>query len=171
MKSVEKEFISYESCIVNQNYKKIWNIISEFKTLSALSPLSMKDIQFKGPIDEVGSFIKLIFEDEKFKQTIFLKVVKYEKSEQKKVWLTRYESIGADKKNVERIFEYRITIINDNKVQLSYYHIFPSKTDKNMFDLFCIKKKEAIIKIKKFFEEIAEKDSIIIPQNNDSYKY
>ena len=157
LKSVETEFISYESCIINQNYKKIWNIINEFKTLRALSSLSMKDIQFKGPIDKVGSFIKFIFEDENFKQTIFLKIIKYEKSEQKKVWLTRYESIGADKKNVERIFEYRITIINDNKVQLSYYHIFPSNTDKNMFANFCINKKESLIKIKNLLETDSDK--------------
>ena len=145
LKSVETEFISYESCIVNKNYKKIWNIISEFKTLSALSPLSMKDIQFKGPIGEVGSFIKFIFEDEKFKQTVFLKVIKYEMFERKKIWLIRYETIGSCTKNIARIFEFRMTVINDNKVQLSYYNIFPSKTDKNMFDLFCIKKKKQLI--------------------------
>ena len=37
-----------------------------------------------------------------------------------------------------------------------------------MFDLFCIKKKEAIMKIKKFFEENVDKDPIIKSQNNDS---
>ena len=156
LKSIEKELISYESCIVNQNYKKIWNIIIEFKNISALSPIPMKDIQLKGQIYEVGSFIKFLYEYENNKETVFLKVIKYEMSEQKKNWLIRYETIGTCIKHIARIFEFRMTIINDNKVQLSYFHIFPSKTDKNMFDNFSIKKKEAVIKIKKYFEENAE---------------
>jgi hypothetical protein len=84
LKNIEKELISYESCIVNQNYKKIWNIITEFKNISALSPIPMKDIKFKGPIYEVGSFIKFVYENENIKETVFLKVIKYEMSEQKK---------------------------------------------------------------------------------------
>jgi hypothetical protein len=167
LKNEEKELISYESCIVNQNYKKIWSRVIEFKNISALSPMPMKDIKVRGHIYEVGSFIKFVYEYENIKETVFLKVIKYEMSEQKKNWLIRYETIGTCTESIARIFEFKMTIINDNKVQLSYYHIFPSKTDKKMFDLFCIKKKEAIIKIKKFFEEIAEKDSIIKPQNND----
>ena len=161
LKNEEKELISYESCIVNQNYKKIWNQVIEFKNISALSPIPMKDIKFKGQINEIGSFVKFVYENENIKETVFLKVIKYESSEQKKNWLIRYETIGTCTKNIARIFEFKMIIINDNKVQLSYYHIFPSKTNKNMFDLFCIKKKEAIIKIKKFFEENADKDSII----------
>ena len=119
LKNEEKELISYESCIVNQNYKKIWNIFLEFKTIIALSPISIKNIN----------------------KIIFLKIIKYEMSEQKKNWLICFETIGIDNKNLPRIFEFRMTIINDNKVQLSYYHIFPSNTDKKMFDFFCIKKK------------------------------
>ena len=168
LKKIEKELISYESCIVNQNYKKIWNLVIEFKNISALSPIPMEDIQFRGHIYEVGSFIKFVYEYENIKETVFLKVIKYEMSEQKKNWLIRYETIGTYTENIARIFEFKMTIINDSKVQLSYYHIFPSKTNKDMFDLFCIKKKEAIIKIKKFFEENTEKDPIIISQNNDS---
>lgn len=169
LKNIEKELISYESCIVNQNYKKIWNLILEFKNVSALSPIPMKNIQFKGPIYEVGSFIKFVYEVENIKETAFLKVIKYEMSERKKNWLIRYETIGSNNKNIARIFEFKMTIINENKVQLSYFHIFPSDTNKNMFDIFSIKKKEAIIKIKNYFEENADKiDSIIIPQNNDS---
>ena len=168
LKNIEKELISYESCIVNQNYKKIWNIVIEFKNVSALSPIPMKNIQIKGHIYEVGSFIKFVYENENIKETVFLKIINYEMSEQKKNWLIRYETIGTCTKSIARIFEFKMTIINDNKVQLSYFHIFPAKTNKNMFDLFCIKKKEAIIKIKKFFEDMADKDTIIKPQNNDS---
>ena len=168
LKNIEKELISYESCIVNQNYKKIWNIIIEFKNISALSPIPMKDIHIKGHIYEIGSFIKFVYEYENIKETVFLKVIKYEMSEQKKIWLIRYETIGSCTKIIARTFEFKMTIINDNKVQLSYYHIFPSKTNKDIFDLFCIKKKEAIIKIKKLFEENSDKDPIIISQNNDS---
>ena len=61
--------------------KKIWDIVIEFKNISALSPVPMKDIQIKGQIYEIGSFIKFVYEDENVKETIFLKIIKYESSE------------------------------------------------------------------------------------------
>jgi len=152
LQKVKKNLISYGSCIVNQNYKKVWNYLNEFKTINYLSPLTIKDIKFNGPIDKEGSFIKFFYNNENINKIIYIKVVKYELSEIKKTGLIRLETIGTNIINIPRICDFKIIIINENKVQLSFYHVFPYNSDQYIFDQFSIKKQEGIKTIKKYLE-------------------
>ena len=152
LQKVKKDFISYGSCIVNQNYKKVWNYLIEFKTINDLTPITLKDIKFNGPMNKEGSFIKFLYENENIKKIVYIKVVKYEMSEIKKIGLIRLETIGINNINIPKICEFKIIIINENKVQLSFNHIFPYNSDPYEFDKFVIKKKEGIKNIKKYLE-------------------
>jgi hypothetical protein len=152
LKKVKKDLISYGSCIVNQNYKKAWNYLNEFKTINSLTPMNIKDIKFNGSIDKEGSFIKFLYEYENIKKIVYIKVVKYEMSEIKKIGLIRLETIGTNNINIPKITEFRIIIINENKVQISFYHIFPYNSDPYAFEQFTIKKQEGIKNIKKYLE-------------------
>ena len=75
-----------------------------------------------------------------------------EMSEIKKIGLIRLETIGINNINIPKICEFKIIIINENKVQLSFNHIFPYNSDPYEFDKFVIKKKEGIKNIKKYLE-------------------
>jgi hypothetical protein len=156
LQKVKKDFISYGSCIVNQNYKKVWNYLNEFKTINDLTPITLKDIKFNGPMNKEGSFIKFLYENENIKKIVYIKVVKYEMSEIKKIGLIRLETIGINNINIPKICEFKIIIINENKVQLSFNHIFPYNSEPNIFDEFKIKKLEGIKNIKKFLENNEE---------------
>ena len=148
LQNVKKDLISYGSCIINQNYKKVWNYLNDFKTINVLTPIPIKDINFNGPIYKEGVFIKFLYEFEKIKKTVYVKVVKYQISEIKKTGLIRLETIGTNNINMPRLSEFKIFIINENKVQLSFNHIFPYNSDSNVFAQFTIKKDERIKNIK-----------------------
>jgi hypothetical protein len=166
LQKVKKDLISYGSCIVYQNYKKVWRYLNDFKTINALTPMTIKDIKYNGPVNKEGSFIKFYYENENIKKIVYIKVVKYEMSENKKIGLIRWDTIGTDNINIPKISEFKIIIINENKVQLSFNHIFPYNSEPNIFDEFKIKKLEGIKNIKKFLENNEELD--INLQNNQS---
>jgi len=173
LQKVKKDLISYGSCIVYQNYKKVWNYLNEFRTINALSPISIKDIKFNGSMDKEGTFIKFLYENENIKKMVYIKVAKYELSEIKKIGLIRLDTIGTNNINIPKICEFKIMIINEKKVQLSFYHVFPYNSDPNIFDKFVIKKHEGIKNIKKYLENNDnDNEPEINPQNNqsDSFK-
>ena len=151
LQNIKKDIILYESCIINKNHLKIWNIITDLKKLSQITSMSYKNIEYKGQINEVGSFIK--YYDENLKKNIFLKIIGYEMSEQKKVSLFRLESIGSYNNNTAKIIEISIIKINNNKAQLSLLHKFSYISSPDYIKQFEIKKREFLKQIIKYIEE------------------
>ena len=151
LQNIKKDIILYESCIINQNHLKIWNNITDFKKLPQITSMSYKNIEYKGQINEVGSFIK--YYDENLKKNIFLKIVGYEMSEQKKVSLCRLESIGSYNNNTAKMIEISIIKINNNKAQLSLLHKFSYNSSPDYIKQFEIKKREFLKQIIKYIEE------------------
>ena len=152
LQKIKKDLISYESCIVKQNYKKVWNHLNDFTTINALTPIKIKDIEYNGSINKEGSFIKFYYEDVNIKKFVYIKVVKYEIPENKKTGLIRLDTIGTNNINIPKISEFKMVIINENQVQCSFNHIFPYNSEQYMFDNFKIKKLEGVKNIKKFLE-------------------
>jgi len=150
LQSIKKDIISYGSVIVNKNYLKVWNNLHDFRKINELSPHIGKNMEFKGQINKVGSFIK--FYDENSKHVVFLKVTAYEMAENKNQWLMRFETIGANFKNTPKKTEFKIVKINENLTQISFSHQFSYDSNKNFINDFNIKKKEAIKKIKEYIE-------------------
>ena len=113
LKNIEKDIISYGSCIINENYLKIWNYLSNYKKLSKFAPFLTKNLDIYGPCNEIGSFIKFFIDE--LKKTVFLKVTKYIIPLKKKTYIYSLESIGVDNINIEKKLEFKLTIINDSK--------------------------------------------------------
>ena len=151
LQNIKKDIILYESCIINQNHLKIWNIITDFKKLPQITSMSCKKIEYKGQINEVGSFIK--YYDENLKKNIFFKIIAYEMSEQKKMSLCRLESIGSNNNNIAKIIEISIIKINDNKSQLSILNRFSYNSSSDYIKQFEINKREFLKQIIKYIEE------------------
>ena len=80
--NIKEDIISYESCIINKNYLKVWNYIIDIKRVKDFSPVEIENVKYKGQLDKVGSFIKFYYTF--LKKTIFLKVKSYITSEKKK---------------------------------------------------------------------------------------
>ena len=149
--NIKENIISYESCIINKNYLKVWSYIIDFKRIKDITPVEIENVEYKGQIDKVGSFIK--FYDFLLKKTIFLKIKSYIKSEKKKTWLICFETIGSYNDYNPKISEFKLTIINNNKIQFSLLHILHYNSNKDYIKDFNIKKKEKLKISKKFLEE------------------
>jgi hypothetical protein len=147
LQSIKKDIILYDSCIINENYLKIWNFIVNLKNISHLFSDYMQNIEFKGPINEIGSFIKYF--DTKLQKTVFLKIIVYDTSNQKKCWKFILETIGTDIANIPKISEIKLVIIDNNKAQISFLHKFAYNSDPEFVRKFDINKKDVFKKIVK----------------------
>ena len=150
LQNIKKDIILYESCIINQYFLKIWNYVTDFKRLPEITSLSYKNIEYKGQINEIGSFIK--YYDENLKKNIFFKIIEYETSEQKKMHLCKLESIGSNNNHIARIIEIKIMKINNNKAQLSILHRFSYNSNPDYIKQFDIKKKCFVKELIKYIE-------------------
>ena len=137
LKNIKKEKFSYTSCIINQNYLKVFDIIA-------------KNIEFKGPIPEIGSYIK--FYIEKFNNTVYLQVTKYKLPKKSKTCVWRLEAIGSYIVDVAKFIELKVIAINDNQCKFSMLHRFIYTTTKEFIENFRVNKKENIKKIKSLVE-------------------
>ena len=151
LKNIEKDIISYGSCIINENFLKIWNILSNYKKLSKFAPFLTKNLDIYGPCNEIGSFIKFFIDE--LKKTVFLKVTKYIIPLKKKTYIYTLESIGVDNVNIEKKLEFKLTIINDSKSQLSIFHSFSYDSNPDYLKKFEIKKKKILLNFKNHLYE------------------
>ena len=142
LESIKNDVILYESTIVNNYYKNIWQIIS-IKELSEITSDFVTNLEFKGSINEVGSFIK--YYDKFLKKKIFLKVSEYDNSNSKKCWLFRLEAIGANINNIINVIEFKLIKINDFKTHISLLKKYSSKSDSNYINQ-CINNSKAFFK-------------------------
>ena len=70
----------------------------------------------------------------------------------RKNWIYKLEAIGINIKNIPIYIENKVTIIDENKTQLSLLHKFPYNTDHQFIEFFNINKKEIMKKYVKYFE-------------------
>ena len=150
LNNIKKDTISYESCIVNVNYLKVWEFITDLKKLSEIAPIIGSKIEYSGEKLKVGSFIKYYIDA--LGKTVFFKITGVEMAKKKFNWIYKLEAIGVNVKNIPIYIENKVTIIDENKTQLSLLHKFSYNTDQKFFKFFSINKKEIIKKYVKFLE-------------------
>ena len=152
IQNIKKDIISYESCIINKNYLKVWELITDIKKICDVNSNFVTFLESRGSTNEIGSFIKYF--NKNLNKIIFLKVIEYDNSEKKKCWVYGLEAIGTDIVNVAKTVEYKIFIINNNKIQFSILHKFPYNSNLDYINKFNINKKESFKKIIKYIEQI-----------------
>ena len=150
LKEEKEKTISYESCIIKANNKDIWNLITDFKTLSKIAPIIGENIEKWGFPFEEGSFWKGYLKN--IKKTVFLRVNKVKMCEHKKIWIYSLETIGTDKKIYPHMIELKIIKIEEQKCQLSITHKFIQKIKNNYLKIININKRDILKRIKKYFE-------------------
>ena len=152
LNNMKKDIISYDSCIINVNYIKVWEFITDFKKLSEIAPDIGSKIEYSGEKLKVGSFLKYYIDA--LDKIVFFKVTGVEMPKIMKNWIYKLEVIGVNVKNIPIYVENKVTIIDENKTQLSLLHKFPFNTDQKFCDFFSIKKKEIMKKYAKYLESI-----------------
>ena len=152
LNNMKKDIISYQSCIINANYLKVWEFIIDLKKLCEIAPIIGSKIEYSGEKLKVGSFLKYYIDA--LDKIVFFKVTGVEMPKIMKNWIYKLEVIGVNVKNIPIYVENKVTIIDENKTQLSLLHKFPFNTDQKFFDFFSIKKKEIMKKYAKYLESI-----------------
>ena len=150
LNNMKKDIISFESCIINVNYLKVWEFIIDLKKLSEIAPLIGSKIEYSGEKLKVGSFLKYYFDT--IEKIVFFKITGVEMPKKRKNWIYKLEAIGINIKNIPIYIENKVTIIDENKTQLSLLHKFPYNTDHQFIEFFNINKKEIMKKYVKYFE-------------------
>ena len=150
LNNMKKDIISFESCLININYLKVWEFIIDLKKLSEIAPVIGSKIECSGDKLKVGSFLK--YYCDVIGKTVFFKITGVEMPKKRKNWIYKLELIGINAKNIPIYIENKVTIIDENKTQLSLLHKFPYNTDQKFIKLFNINKKEIMKKYVKYLE-------------------
>lgn len=150
LQNIKKDIIIYESCIINKNYLKIWNIIKDFQKIMDLWESVVPNFEMKKNDIEQSSFVKLF--DKNFKRVLYFRVNTFELTN-KKTYIYRLESIGSNTIDIPKIIDYKIIEINDNKCQLSFLFKFDYKCKNQIIKDFNINKNSFIKNIIKAFRD------------------
>jgi hypothetical protein len=118
--------------------------------LSEFAPIIGSKIEYSGEKLKVGSFIKYYIDA--IGKTVFFKITGVKATKKMKNWIYKLEAIGVNVKNIPIYIKIKVTIIDENKTQLSILHKFSYNTDQKYFEFFSINKKEIIKKYVKFLE-------------------
>ena len=148
-----ENIISFESCIIKKNYLKVWEFISDFQKLYKLC-ISEKYIYYSAPNIKEGIFIK--FYNDELRDNVYMKIKEIKCPKKKKSWQIKLETVSSKIDKLPKYIVYKITIIDNEKTHLSILHNFPCNLNKDIINIYKIKIKELIKKIKQNFEEQKE---------------
>ena len=151
LQGIKKKKKVFQSCIINNNYLKVWNFITNLKNLSNLFPEVLKDVEYNGPFNEIGTFIK--FYHCNSQKTIFLKIAEFSSSIKKNNLKCKFETIGTDIVNFPLIIEIQVTIISSTKTYVSGFYVFDCKSNDKIVNIFELNLKNIINKISRHIKE------------------
>lgn len=150
IQNLKREKTIYESCIINKNYLKVWNFVINIKNIEALCPELLKNSEYNGPNNELGTFLK--FYNQKLKKTCFMKLVEFSSPSKKTTCKCRYQTVGTDIINMPKSIEIQVTIISPNKTYVSGFYTFENQLSKETIKSFEINLKNIINKIKEYIK-------------------
>jgi hypothetical protein len=155
LNNFNEDITIYESCIIKRNYLKVWEFLLDLKKMYKIAD-STCDVLYNNSNLKEGSFIKYYLDD--IKMNVFMRIVQMKRTQKRKTWTIRLEVIRSKQQNLPIFIEYKITIIDNEKTQLSLLHKFSFNSSQDIVNKYKIKIKEGIKKFKKYIEEQNEKE-------------
>ncbi len=155
LNNLNEDINIYESCIIKNNYLKVWEFILDFKKMCKVADF-IYDIEYNDSILKEGSFIK--YYSIETNKNVFMRILEIKRLQKRKSWWIRFETISTNLQKIPKFIEYKITIIDKEKVQLSLLHKFSSDSSQEFINNYKNKIKGVIKKYKNYFEEQNEDD-------------
>lgn len=137
----------YESSIIKAPIEKIWTYITHQKGLNKM--FSIENVQFSGPMDQVGTVISWMFVKENIEGKCEIKV--YDNDPKMKEWRYCIIPLGGPLQNQEVVFS--LIRLNEKKTFLSFSHKFNEIISKETISGLEKKKKSIITIMKKDLEK------------------
>ena len=154
---LKTDIFSYESCIINENYSKVWKILLDGNKVLRIYSILGSNIEFSNPKIDEGIFLKFYNSD--FKYSIYYKIVEIKTYKKRKEWKIKMKKIGIYNEFLSNEIEIKIFIIDNNKTQLSLLHIFKYDINQDLLKKFQNSKKETIKAYKNYIEEQNDNDN------------
>ena len=151
LQNLKKDKNIYQSCIIEKNYNKIWDLLIDINFISKLCPDFIQNVEYKGAKNEIGSFIKFYISD--LKKFYFYKITKYIIPIKAKTYKVTFESIGSDLSDAPVFFEIQVTSVEPNKTFFSILYNFRDISSQELMNKFEFKVKNLINKIKDYIKE------------------
>jgi hypothetical protein len=151
LQNLKKDKKVFQSCTINKNHSQIWNFLMNIKNVEKLCPHFAKNIECKGSINEVGSFIKFYQCD--LKKIFFFRITKIIIPDKQKTYKCRFEAVGTDLKNIPIIIEVQANMIEKNKTYISILFNFENKSDADFVNRYEINLKNLFNKLKEYINE------------------
>jgi len=151
IQSLKNDKKIYHSFIINKNHIKVWNFITNLKNIEFLCPNLMKNTEYNGPYNEVGTFVKFLVI--KLQKTCFMRVVEFSPQNKKTALKCRFQAVGTDVINIPLTIEIQVTFISKNKTYVSVFYAFESQINDESINSFGINLKCIINKIKEYIKE------------------
>ena len=155
LNNIKEDINIYESCIIKNNFLKIWEFIIDIKKMCKVADFNY-DIEYNDSNLKEGSFIK--YYSEETNENVFMRIIEIKRNQKRKFWWIRFETISTNLQKKPKFIENKITIIDTEKVQLSLLHKFSSDSNQEFINNYKNNLKEVIIKFKKYFEEQNKED-------------
>ena len=151
LQNIKKDKIIYQSCIMDKDYSKMWNFFVDLKNMDKFCPGIIKNIEYKGTYNAIGTFIKFYICH--LNKICFYKITKLITSIKRKTYKCLFSAIGTDIGNIPSFIEVQMTIVDKNKTFFSILLNFENKPNMDFVDTFENNINYIINKIKEYIKE------------------
>ena len=141
---------NYQSCVIPQNMKVLWDFITNFNKVTTISKLFADKFEYKGDLYQKGTFIKGL--NGPNNKAIFLRVKSVQNDPNSKIWNYIVETFGTNNAVVKQDLEISVIGITKETSQLSFTHIFHSTVPKSQLLIFSEEKKKFLENIQHYFQ-------------------
>lgn len=155
LQSIKKDKVIYQSCIIDKNHSKLWNFLIDLKHIDIFCPGIIKNVEYKGAYNEIGTFIKFYICH--LNKICFYRISKFVTPIKTKTYTCLFAAVGTDIGNSPSFIEVQMTIIDEKKTFFSVLFNFENKPNMDFIDTFDNNLKNIINKMKQYIKE-NEKD-------------
>lgn len=151
LNNIKKDKVIYQSCIIDKYNSKMWSFLIDLKNIDKFCPGIIKNIEYKGEYNEIGTFIKFYICH--INKICFYRITKFVTPIKRKTYKCVFEAVGIDIGNIPSFFEVQMTIIDEKKTFFSILLNFENKPNMDFIDTFENNLKYIINKTKEYIIE------------------
>ena len=160
LQNLKEDIIKYESCIINQNYLKVWKFILDYNIIYKMHEMIGEYIEYNAEKLKVGSFIKIYIKENK--KTFFMKISEIKNPKKFKRWKIIFETIGTNNNDFPKLVQYNLTIIDKCRTHLSILIIFQPNIEEISLKKYETNTKVFIKNIRQYIQDTKEYDKEIM---------
>lgn len=157
--------INNESFLLNHGISDTWEYMTNFKKLCTICPSIGTNFCSLGDPIQAGAFIKYFLPQAN--RIGFLRVTYVDKDTNKNKWVYKYETFGTDCNITKTDTTIIITKINEKKSQVTVIHSFKEHIEKKKLDVFLLKKRKILEKIRNYLNNINNNKIIYSSENRN----